>query len=209
MKRVILYARVSTSHHDQNPEVQLHELRRYCEARGWTVAKEIIDHGYSGGTDKRPGLQELLHMVDAGEADCICVSKLDRLFRSLRQLVTALDDFQAKGVAFVAVKDCIDYTTAPGRMFTQILGSLAEFEKALIRERTIAGLHYARDVKGKKLGKPKKQHNVALMLLLRSQGLTTREIAKLVQVSHSTVARELKAAVTETVTDEVVIRTTA
>lgn len=140
MKRVILYARVSTSHHDQNPDVQLRELRRYCESRGWVVLKEIIDHGFSGGTDKRPGLQELLKAVDGRETDCICVLKLDRLFRSLRQLVTTLDDFQSKGVAFVAVKDVVDYTSPAGKLFTQILGSLAEFEKALSRERTIAGL---------------------------------------------------------------------
>lgn len=199
--RVITYSRVSTSHHDQNPDIQVQELRRYCEGRGWTVVKELVDHGYSGGTDKRPGLQELLRMVDAGEVDCICVSKLDRLFRSLKQLVTALDDFQAKGVAFVAVKDAVDYTSPAGKLFTQILGSLAEFEKALIRERTIAGLQYAKNVKGKRLGKPKQVHNVALMLHLRSQGLATRAIAKLVGVSHSTVARELKAAASETLTN--------
>lgn len=202
MKHVLVYARVSTSHHDQNPEVQLHELRRYCEARDWIIKKEIVDHGFSGGTDKRPGLQELLRLVAAGETDCVIVLKLDRLFRSLRQLVTVLDDFQAKGVAFVAVKDSVDYTSPAGKLFTQILGSLAEFEKALIRERTIAGLQYARDVKGKRLGKPKQYHNIALMLHLRSQGLATRDIAKLVGVSHSTVARELKAVVTKTSGDE-------
>ena len=192
MNRVVLYSRVSTSHHDQNPEVQLHDLRRYCEGRGWTVVKEIADHGFSGGSGKRPGLQDLLRMVDSGEADCICVTKLDRLFRSLRQLVTALDDFQSKGVAFVAVKDAVDYTSPAGKLFTQILGSLAEFEKALVRERTIAGLHYVKTVKGVKLGRPKSEHNLALMTQLRSQGLSVREIAKLLGVSHSTVARELR-----------------
>lgn len=192
MKRVVLYARVSTSHHDQDPEIQLHELRRYCAARGWVVIKEIIDHGFSGGTDKRPGIQELLRMVGAREVDCVIVLKLDRLFRSLRQLITALDEFQEKGVAFVAVKDALDYTSPAGKMFTQILGSLAEFEKALIRERTIAGLLYAKNVKGKKLGKPKKAHNLKLMKHLREQGMTLREIGKLVGVSHSTISRELK-----------------
>jgi DNA invertase Pin-like site-specific DNA recombinase len=194
MNRVLLYARVSTAHHDQNPEIQLHELRRYCEARGWIICKEIVDHGFSGSTDKRPGLQELFKAVNAGEIDCICVLKLDRLFRSLRQLVTTLDDFQSKNVAFVAVKDAVDYTSPAGKMFTQILGSLAEFEKALIRERTIAGLHYARDVKGKKLGRPKQHHNIDLITHLTSQGMSTRQVAKLVGCSAATVGRELKAA---------------
>jgi DNA invertase Pin-like site-specific DNA recombinase len=189
--KVITYSRVSTSHHDQNPEIQVLALRQYCASRGWTIVKEIVDHGFSGGTDRRPGLQELFQMVNNGEADCVCVVKLDRLFRSLRQLVTVLDDFQSKGVGFVAVKDAIDYTTPSGRLFTQILGSLAEFEKSLIRERTIAGLEYAKNVKGKKLGKPKKTYNIELMKHLQDQGMSVRQIAKLVGTSHSTVAREL------------------
>lgn len=193
--KVAIYARVSTSHHDQNPDIQVQELRRYCEGRGWYVAHVLVDYA-SGGTDKRDGLQQLLNLVESKQVDCVVVTKLDRLFRSLRQLVTALDDFQAKGVAFVATKDAIDYTTPGGRLFTQILGSLAEFEKALIRERTIAGLNYARNVKGKKLGKPKQKHNITLMRHLRDQGLAFREISKLVGVSHSTVSRELKGFVT-------------
>lgn len=189
--RAAIYARVSTSHHDQNPDIQVQELRRYCESRNWTVVHVLVDHA-SGGTDKREGYQKLLALVESKEVDVIVVSKLDRLFRSLKQLITALDDFQAKGVAFVAVKDSVDYTSPAGKLFTQILGSLAEFEKALVRERTIAGLAYARDVKGKKLGKPKQLHNVTLMNHLKSQGMSTRAIAKLVGCSQATVSRELR-----------------
>lgn len=193
MKRVILYARVSTSHHDQNPEIQLHELRRHCQARGWTVLREITDHGFSGGTDKRPGLQELRRMVGAGETDCVIVLKLDRLFRSLRQLITTLDDFQTKGVCFVAVKDAVDYSTPAGKLFTQILGSLAEFEKALIRERTLAGLEYARNIKGKQLGRPKQKRNIELIRHLSSEGMSVRQVAKMIGCSAATVSRELRA----------------
>ena len=190
--RVVTYSRVSTSHHDQNPDIQVQELRRYCDGRSWTIVAEITDHA-SGGTDKREGLQRLLKMIEAGEVDCVVVTKLDRLFRSLRQLVTTLDDFQAKGVAFVAVKDAVDYTSPAGKMFTQILGSLAEFERSLVRERTIAGLHYAKTVKGKKLGRPKQTRNLELIKHLSSQGMSTREVAKLVGCSPATVARELRA----------------
>lgn len=196
--RVITYSRVSTSHHDQNPDIQVQALRKYCESRGWIIVKEIVDHGFSGGTDKRPGLQELFSLVDSGEAQCICVLKLDRLFRSLRQLVTTLDDFQSKGVAFVAVKDSVDYTSPAGKLFTQILGSLAEFEKTLVRERTIAGLQYARDVKGKTLGRPKLKRNIELIKHLHKQGMTTRQISKLVGCSSATISREL-CAVSKTV----------
>lgn len=189
--RVATYSRVSTSNHDQNPDIQVQELRRYCEARGWTIVREIVDHGFSGGSDKRPGLQELFQMVENKQVDCVCVVKLDRLFRSLRQLVTVLDDFHSKAINFVAVKDSVDYDSPAGKLFTQILGSLAEFEKALVRERTIAGLQYAKNVKGKKLGKPKKTYNIELMKHLHEQGMSVRKIAKMIGTSHSTVAREL------------------
>jgi DNA invertase Pin-like site-specific DNA recombinase len=189
--RVAIYARVSTSHHDQNPDIQVQELKRFCEGRSWYVAHILIDHG-SGGTDKREGLQQLLGLAETKQVECIVVTKLDRLFRSLRQLITALDDFQSKGVAFVAIKDSIDYTTPSGRLFTQILGSLAEFEKSMIRERTIAGLSYAKSVKGKILGRPKQRRNVTVILHLRSQGLSTRKIAELVGCSQATVVRELR-----------------
>lgn len=188
--RVATYSRVSTSHHDQNPDIQAKELKKYCEARGWQVVEEIRDFA-SGGTDKREGLQRLLKLVDEKQIDCIAVTKLDRLFRSLKQLVTTLDDFQSKGVAFVAIKDAIDYTTPSGRLFTQILGSLAEFEKSLIRERTIAGLEYAIYVKGKKLGRPKLQRNSDLIMHFHKQGMSLRKISKMTGYSTSTICREI------------------
>lgn len=190
--KVLTYSRVSTAHHDQNPDVQVQELRHYCEARNWEIVAEIVDHA-SGGTDKRDGYQRLLALIEFKQVDCIVVSKLDRLFRSLRQLINALDDFQSKGISFVAVRDAVDYTSPAGKMFTQILGSLAEFEKNLCRERTVAGLQYAKNVKGKTLGRPRHKRNVDLIKHLRGQGLSTREIAKLAGCSQATVTRELRA----------------
>lgn len=105
---VATYSRVSTSHHGQNPDVQVYDLRRYCQARDWHVAHEIVDHGFSGGTDSRPGLKQLIALVRAREVDAVVVVKLDRLFRSLKHLVTMLEEFQALGVQFVAVRDNVD-----------------------------------------------------------------------------------------------------
>lgn len=189
--RTLTYSRVSTSHHDQNPDIQVQELHRYCTSRGWEVQEAIVDHA-GGGTDKRDGLQRLFQLVKAGEVDCIVVTKLDRLFRSLRQLITTLDDFQARGIVFVAVKDSVDYSSPAGRLFTQILGSLAEFEKELVRERTLAGLHYARTVKGKVLGRPKAERNLELMRHLRADGMSATEIGRMLNCSHMTVIRALK-----------------
>lgn len=192
MMRVATYSRVSTYDKGQNPEIQSAELRRYCSARGWQLAAEIVDEGFSGGTDQRPGLKKLMSLVRSREVDAVVVVKLDRLFRSLKHLVTTLDEFQTLGVAFVAVKDNVDYSTPAGRFFVQILGSLAEFEKSLLRERTLMGLAHARAV-GKKLGRPKKSNDMAIIELFAS-GLSYRTIQKRLNVTAGVVWRALKGA---------------
>ena len=190
--RVLTYSRVSTSHHDQRPEIQVNALRKYCELREWTITEEIVDHGYSGGNDSRPGLKRLLALVRSNEVDVVVVLKLDRLFRSLKHLVTTLDEFQDKKIIFVAVKDNVDYSTPSGKLMTQILASMAEFEKSLLRERTILGLEHARS-KGIKLGRPKLRDDDKI-IELRSQGCTYAEIQRKLGVSRGTVCRSIKLA---------------
>lgn len=187
--KVATYSRVSTSHHNQNPEVQVHELRRYCEARGWTIDHEIVDHGFSGGTDVRPGLKQLLTLVRERKIDVVVVVKMDRLFRSLKHLVTTLEEWQALGVQFVATKDNIDYTTPAGRLLAQILGSLAEFEKGLLIERTMMGLEHARR-QGKVLGRPKTRDDAKIQAL-RTQGLSYTAIQKELGISRGAISRAL------------------
>lgn len=188
--RVAAYSRVSTSHHDQKPEVQVSELRRYCAAREWTIVEEIVDHGYSGSSDQRPGLKKLFSLVRSREVDAVVVVKLDRLFRSLKHLVTTLDEFQSLGILFVATKDQLDYSTPSGRLFVQVLGSLAEFEKSLLRERTLMGLEHARK-SGKRLGRPLR-HDPGVMRSLRARGLSYRAIAKAVGAPLGCVSRALR-----------------
>lgn len=188
--KIATYSRVSTSHHGQNPEVQVHELRRYCEARGWTIAHEIVDHGFSGGTDSRPGLKQLVSLVRERKIDVVVVVKMDRLFRSLKHLVSTLEEWQATGVQFVATKDNIDYTTPAGRLLAQILGSLAEFEKSLLVERTMLGLEHARR-SGKTLGRPKTRDDAKIQAL-RSQGLSYTAIQKQLGVSRGAISRAMQ-----------------
>lgn len=190
--KVVTYSRVSTSHHDQNPDVQVHELRRYCEARGWTVVEEIVDKGYSGGTDKRPGLIRLLSMVRSRQVDGVVVLKMDRLFRSLKHLVVTLDEWQALGIQFVATNDAVDFTTPSGRLLIGILGSLSEFEKSLLRERTMLGLEHARR-QGKQLGRPQR-HDPDKIRQLRSQGLSYRAIARSLNAPMGTITAALRGA---------------
>ena len=192
---VATYSRVSTNDKGQNPDIQVKELHRYCAARGWIIAHEIVDHGYSGGTDDRPGLKKLLKLVNARQVDAVVVVKLDRLFRSLKHLVTTLDQWQAMGIMFCATADAVDYTTPSGRLFAQILGCLGEFEKSLLRERTMMGIAYARST-GKVLGRPKKCDDHAI-LKLRSEGLSYTEIQKQLGVSRPSINRAIKSAGTK------------
>jgi DNA invertase Pin-like site-specific DNA recombinase len=186
---VATYSRVSTNKREQKPEVQVQELRRYCKARRFKVTHEIMDRA-TGSTDERPGLKRLLKLVRAREVDAVIVVKLDRLFRSLKHLVNTLSEFEALGVKFIATRDQVDLTTPAGRMFVQILGSLAEFERELIRERVILGLEHAR-ANGKVLGRPR-VNDYERVRALRKQGLSYREIEEKLSLSSGSVWRALQ-----------------
>ena len=189
--KVLTYSRVSTQKRDQKPEVQVAELRRYCKARGFKIEHEIVDRA-SGGTDDRQGFKRLLQLVRSREVDAVVVVKLDRLFRSLKHLVNTLSEFEALGVKFIATRDQVDLTTPAGRMFVQILGSLAEFERELIRERILLGLDHARS-QGKRLGRPKLNDDEAVQEL-RGQGLSYQAIERRLGVSKGAVCRAIKRA---------------
>ncbi len=187
---VATYSRVSTTKRDQKPEIQVQELRRYCKARGFKVVHEITDRA-RGGTDDRPGLKQLLQMVRAREVDAVIVVKMDRLFRSLKHLVNTLSEFEALGVKFIATRDQVDLTTPAGRLFMQLLGSLGEFERELIRERIMLGLEYAKSC-GKKLGRPKK-NDYEEVQKLRGQGKSYQQIEKALKLSSGSVWRAIQA----------------
>ncbi len=146
--RAAIYARVSTL--NQEPENQLAELRRYVGARGWT-AIEFVDKGVSGAKDRRPALDALIKDAKRRRFDVLVCWRLDRLGRSLKHLVTLLDELQALGVAFVSLHEGIDATTPAGKLQMHILAAIAEFERARIAERVRAGLARAR-ANGRRLG---------------------------------------------------------
>jgi DNA invertase Pin-like site-specific DNA recombinase len=184
--RCALYARVSTS--DQEPENQLAELRRYSEARGWTIYREYSDHGVSGMKDRRPALDQLVADAKRRRLDVVISWRLDRLGRSLKHLLTLLDELQSLGVAFVSLAEGIDATTPAGKLQMHILGAIAEFERARIAERVRAGLVRAR-AHGRRLGRPRRQVEDSLLAPVR--GLPVREAARRLGVSPATAHRWL------------------
>src|SRR5580658_8569549 len=105
-KRCAIYARVSTA--DQDPTMQLDELREFAARRGWTIVAEYVDHGVSGAKDRRPDLDRLMVHVGRGGVDVVLCWKFDRWARSARHLILTLDEFRAAGVDFASVRDSID-----------------------------------------------------------------------------------------------------
>lgn len=142
--KAALYARVSTLD-KQNPDVQLRELRNFVSARKWKLTAEYVDIGISGSKDSRPFLNKLMADAHQRAFDVLLVWKLDRFGRSLKHLVNAIADLEALGVAFISLRDHFDLTTPSGRLMFQIIGAMAEFERALIQERVRAGIATARE----------------------------------------------------------------
>jgi len=154
--RTAIYARVSTANNGQDPAMetmQNRELREYVERRGRTVVGEYVDVGISGAKEKRAELDRLMADARRRRFDAILVWKLDRFGRSLRHLVNTLAELEARGIAFISLRDNLDLSTPSGRLMFQIIGAMAEFERALIAERVKAGMRNAR-AKGRHIGRP-------------------------------------------------------
>ncbi len=179
------YARVSTR--DQNAALQREALAKAgCD--------RVFEEAASGAQRDRPQLMAALDYVRAG--DTLIVWKLDRLARSLKQLIETVEELERRNIGFRSLTEAIDTTTTGGRLVFQIFGALAEFERGLIRERTNAGLEAAR-AQGRFSGRPTKiteKDIQAAKALLSGTDLTVEEAARRVGVSPATLYRHLPAA---------------
>lgn len=166
MKKIAIYVRVSTQ--DQDTGMQKAEIYGYLGG-SLTVAGEegpfggrpieVYEDKASGTTSKRIELMRLIQDVAAGQISQVICWKLDRVFRSLKDLVDVLHFLQENNVEFIAVKDGIDLTTATGRLTMHVLGAVAEFEAALLKERVTAGVRAAIKERGGQWGRPKGKKN--------------------------------------------------
>jgi DNA invertase Pin-like site-specific DNA recombinase len=185
------YTRVSTP--DQNPELQLQELRDCAARQGWEVAETY--HDVISGKARRPGLDRLMADVRLRKFDSVCVWKLDRFGRSLVDCLSNIQALESYGVRFIAVTQGLDtdHRNPASRFMLQVLGAAAEFERSLILERSQAGqARYRRDYEAGKVGRtvhsrsgknlpphrPKKIFDRDEVVRLRRQGLPLRKIAE-------------------------------
>ena len=195
MKRAAIYARVSTRNGHQDPEVQLMALRQVAERAGWQIVEEYVDHGISGakGRDKRPAFDRLMKDATRRRFEVVMAWSVDRLGRSLQDLVAFLGEVHAQGVDLYLDRQGVDTTTPGGKALFQMMGVFAEFEREMIRERVCAGLEKAK-ANGKRLGRPTVPASVEHSIrAARQTGKGQLAIARELGVGVSTVRRVLGA----------------
>lgn len=192
IKRVALYCRVSTD--GQTTKNQERELQAVAERHGWSVVAVFKDQGISGtkGKEERPGLAKLMQAVSRKEFDMVAAWSVDRLGRSLQDLIGLLQDFHAKHIDLYLHTQGLDTSTPSGRAMYQMLGVFGEFERAIIQERVHAGLARAR-AEGIQLGRPAKiagdAAKVKAMRAARRAGKSIRTIAREFDVGIGTAQR--------------------
>jgi DNA invertase Pin-like site-specific DNA recombinase len=190
--RVAIYTRVSTG--SQTTENQLRELGTVANRHGWQVVAKFTDEGIIGakGRDQRPGLNSLMEGVTRRDFDKVMAWSVDRLGRSLSDLLSVMGELKAKGVDLYLHQQSLDTGTPAGKAMFQMLGVFSEFEREIIRERVNSGLARAR-AQGKKLGRPRRDtpKRLAAIRKLRKRGIGINKIASKLGIGVSVVQRVL------------------
>ena len=192
MNRAVIYSRVSTN--EQTVENQLRVLREVAEKRGLEVVREISDEGISGakGRNERPGFDELIKGSVKNEWDIILVWDVSRLGRSLKHLVSFLEDIQSAHCDMYIHQSGIDTSTASGKMMFGMLSVFSEFERSMIRERVIAGQQRAK-AQGKHIGRKTNVNDgiITAVYHMRQNNVPIKRIAKDLQIGVGTVYKIL------------------
>lgn len=188
-RRVALYLRVSTG--EQTTDNQRQELEAVAQRAGWQIVEVYEDAGISGakGRNGRPAFDKLLKDATARKFDMIAAWSVDRLGRSLPDLVAFLDEIRSLGCDLYLHQQNVDTSTPAGRALFQMMGVFAEFERSMISERVKAGQARARD-RGARFGRPRR--GTEDILRLRREGLSIRRIAAELKTSPTTVAKAIR-----------------
>ena len=197
--KVALYARVSTSDKDQDPETQLMPMRDFCQAQGWQIAGEYVDYAPANDLAHRTQWRQLLDDAAKRRFSIVLVFKLDRAFRSVKHMHDTLAAWEVVGVSFKSLREQFDTSTALGRLLLNLLAALAEFELELIRERVKAGMDRARR-QGRRIGRPRvtdrrgfKKSFGAILERLRAGDISRRRAAGELGIGYATLKRLLDA----------------
>lgn len=190
MTRVALYARISTADKNQDPEVQLVRLRDYAASRGFEVVGEFVDVA-SGVNPNRPSLEEMMGAARQRKVDMVVIVRLDRITRSLTNLLSLIEDLDRWDVHLICLDHPIETGSSSGRLLIHILGALAEFERELIRERVRDGMARAKR-EGRSIGRPRRSIDTGRARALLAEGFTKTEIAKRMGLPRSTLVSRLK-----------------
>ena len=188
MKKVAIYARVSTD--KQTTQNQIDALREVAERCGYQITQIFSEDGISGskGREGRPALDQLMKSATQRKFDMVMCWSIDRLGRSLQNLIEILNELQSLKVDLFFMQQGMDTSTSAGRMMFSIFGALAEFERNLIRERVIAGQQRAIS-QGVKMGRPTKMNDGMknAIKLLRERGIGIKQIARELKIGIGTV----------------------
>jgi DNA invertase Pin-like site-specific DNA recombinase len=202
--RSAIYARVSKASksrygdllaYDQRPELQEQPLRNLAQQRGWTVVRVYTDR-MSGAKDNRPALAEMLADARAGKFDVVLLFRFDRLGRSVLHFLKVVEELRALSVDLVSYEQSFDTTTAMGRFTLTMFAALAELERSIIKQRTLAGLEYARThgtKSGRRIGRPPAVFRRDQVTELRAQGRSWSDIAARLGASTGAVRRAFAA----------------
>jgi DNA invertase Pin-like site-specific DNA recombinase len=186
MKKAVLYARVSTP--DQHVETQLYDLRQLAAQRGFEVVGEYTDRGISGKKARRPGLDSLIAGARRKEFSVMLVSAFDRVARSTKHFLQVLDELDGLGIEFVSRRENVDTSGPMGRLFLTLIGSIAELEADLIKERIRAGIR-RRKLEGSRLGRTPLNIDHSGLVRDRLSGMSLTNVAKKYNVSRASVVR--------------------
>jgi DNA invertase Pin-like site-specific DNA recombinase len=190
--KVALYARVSTT--DQSCQMQLDELREYCNRRQWRITKEYVDTGISGTKTSRPALDQLMQAAQEHRFQCVLCWKLDRWGRSITHCIGTIQQLKSWQIRWISYTQNLDTDekNPAANLLLYILAAVAEFEREMIRERVKSGITHAQ-VLGKHCGRPKIVFRRDHVRELREGGMTVRAISEALGLKRMTVYRALSA----------------
>src|SRR5215472_6974585 len=188
--KAAIYVRVSTA--DQDVESQIYDLRDLAAKRGFEVVNEYRDCGVSGRRARRPGLDELIADARRKRFSVVLVAAFDRVARSVKHFLHVMDEFDSLGITFISRRENVDTSGPLGRLFLTLIGSIAELESDLIRERVLAGMRRAK-LDGVRIGRLPMNLDRPAIVRDRLNGMSLTTVAKKWGISRSLVCKLVKA----------------